>query len=151
MFSDKLTCAIRMMNILHENSLHSDSRKVGLNSTQLLQMLDVEMVLYRAVKSRLLKEGLLHVKGERITLGEDAPDVNIMQLMTIFHAGLPIGSSIKTDLNKRGYLFDIRYKSLRDLEYRMESILSEQLEKIFVLEVCDSSWSECEAKAIIDL
>lgn len=151
MFSDKLTCAIRMMNILHENGLHNDPHKAGLNSTQLLLMLDVETTLYRVVKSRLLKEGLLQMKGERITLGEDAPAANIMQLMTIFHAGLPIGSSIKTDLNKRDYLFDVRYKSLRDLECRMESVLSEQLKKIPVLVVCDSSWRGCETKMIIDL
>lgn len=146
MFSDKLTCAIRLMNILSESSLWNRTNKPGLNSTQLLKMLDVETLLYRSVKRQLLKEGLLCMKGERVVLGKDAAKVSLMRLMLIFHAGLPLGSSTRSDLNRRDYLLDSRYKPLRELENRLELILAEQLEKVFVLEVCDSPWHDYETE-----
>lgn len=136
MFSAKLICAIRLIDVLSAN--FSPKRKIGNSSIKLRERLDVNDKIYRTVRGVLLKVGIIELSGTTLRLGSAAEQVTLFDLMKLFHGGLPLGDVIETNYQKGGYLCDNRYLRLKELELEMEKKLRNELKSILVLKLLRS-------------
>lgn len=142
MFSQKLICAIRIIEIIAESSLHETGRKQGMNAMRLQKEIGVETTVFRTVKALLVREGIIGRIAGRLVLNKDAAKVSLLDLMKILHSGLPLGGLVETSWGKGSYLFDGKYEPLRELEKQAEAELAERLEQIRVLEIIGSPCAE---------
>lgn len=134
MFSDKVVCAIRVMNLLAYSPPGRRSAR-GIDMGVLKELLGVEYSLYKSVINTLSSRNICYTTARMVYLCEGAEQVTIYDLMIIFHYGLSLGATAELDWNKGDYLYDRHYTRLRNMELEIEKDLTSQLTKMYVLEL----------------
>ena len=115
MFSDKIVCAIRVMNLLAYSPPGQRSAR-GIDAGFLKELLGVEYSLYKSVINTLIIGNICYTTARMVYLGKGVERVTVYDLMYLFHKGLPMGAATEIDWNKGDYLHDRHYARLRHLE-----------------------------------
>ena len=132
MFSDKIVCAIRVMNLLAYSPPGQRSAR-GTDAGFLKELLGVEYSLYKSVINTLIIGNICYTTARMVYLGKGVERVTVHDLMYLFHKGLPMGAATEIDWNKGDYLHDRHYARLRHLETEIEEELRQRLKSMHVL------------------
>lgn len=132
MFSDKIVCAIRVMNLLAYSPPGQRSAR-GIDAGFLKELLGVEYSLYKSVIDTLIIGNICYTTARMVYLGKGVERVTVYDLMYLFHKGLPMGAATEIDWNKGDYLHDRHYARLRHLETEIEEELRQRLKSMHVL------------------
>lgn len=132
MFSDKIVCAIRVMNLLAYSPPGQRSAR-GIDAGFLKELLGVEYSLYKSVINTLIIGNICYTTARMVYLGKGVERVTVYDLMYLFHKGLPMGAATEIDWNKGDYLHDRHYARLRHLETEIEEELRQRLKSMHVL------------------
>ena len=141
MFSDKVVCAIKVMNLLAYSPPGRRSAR-GIDTDVLKELLGVEYSLYKSVINVLSSRNICYTAARMVYLCEGAEQVTIYDLMIVLHHGLPLGATTELDWNKGDYLYDRHYARLRSMELEIERELTSQLIKMYVLELLNPEPAE---------
>lgn len=134
MFSDKVVCAIRVMNLLAYSPPGQRSAR-GIDSGFLKELLGVEYSLYKSVINTLIIGNICYTTARMVYLGKGVERVTVYDLMYLFHKGLPMGAATEIDWNKGDYLHDRHYARLRRLEAGIEEELKLRMKSMYVMEL----------------
>ena len=134
MFSDKVVCAIRVMNLLTYSPPGRRSAR-GIDTDVLKELLGVEFSLYKSVINVLSSRGICYTTARMVYLCEGAELVTIYDLIAFLHYGLPLGATVELDWNKGDYLYDKHYARLRSIELGIEEELKLKMMEMYVLEL----------------
>lgn len=134
MLSDKVVCAIRVMNLLAYSPPGQRSAR-GIDSGFLKELLGVEFSLYKSVITTLVTGKICIPTGRMIYLCKGVERVTVYDLMFLFHKGLPLGAPTEIEWNKGDYLYDRHYARLRNIENTLEKELKLRLKSMYVLEL----------------
>lgn len=129
MFSDKIVCAIRVMNLLAYSPPGQRSAR-GIDAGFLKELLGVEYSLYKSVINTLIIGNICYTTARMVYLGKGVERVTVYDLMYLFHKGLPMGAATEIDWNKGDYLHDRHYARLRHLETEIEEELRQRLKSM---------------------
>ena len=132
MFSDKIVCAIRVMNLLAYSPPGQRSAR-GIDAGFPKELLGVEYSLYKSVINTLIIGNICYTTARMVYLGKGVERVTVYDLMYLFHKGLPMGAATEIDWNKGDYLHDRHYARLRHLETEIEEELRQRLKSMHVL------------------
>lgn len=91
MFSDKIVCAIRVMNLLAYSPPGQRSAR-GIDAGFLKELLGVEYSLYKSVINTLIIGNICYTTARMVYLGKGVERVTVYDLMYLFHKGLPMGA-----------------------------------------------------------
>ena len=102
MFSDKIVCAIRVMNLLAYSPPGQRSAR-GIDAGFLKELLGVEYSLYKSVINTLIIGNICYTTARMVYLGKGVERVTVYDLMYLFHKGLPMGAAteIEEELRQR--------------------------------------------------
>ena len=98
MFSDKIVCAIRVMNLLAYSPPGQRSAR-GIDAGFLKELLGVEYSLYKSVINTLIIGNICYTTARMVYLGKGVERVTVYDLMYLFHKGLPMGAATEIDWN----------------------------------------------------
>lgn len=100
MFSDKIVCAIRVMNLLAYSPPGQRSAR-GIDAGFLKELLGVEYSLYKSVINTLIIGNICYTTARMVYLGKGVERVTVYDLMYLFHKGLPMGARDRDRLEQR--------------------------------------------------
>lgn len=147
MFSDKVVCAIRVMNLLAYSPPGQRSAR-GIDSGFLKELLGVEFSLYKSVIITLTAANICYTTARMVYLSRGAERVTVYDLMYLFHKGIPLGASTEIDWNKGDYLHNKHYARLRHIETGMEEELRMRMRNMYVLALLGPEQEKTEEREL---
>lgn len=132
MLSDNVLCAIQVIDCL--SSCPPNERGINaMMDSDINERIDAPMHLVKDVKSKMRLGSLIKRTPMGSQLCRSAEDITLMDLYTVMHSGIPLGSTREFEYRDMfNILYVDKYKNIRKVEDRLRAELKEHLESITI-------------------